>query len=362
MKKILAALLALIMLFCSLSMLSCSSERVVMSFEGYKVTEDMYRYWMISWKEYYLNYYSDVEDTEKFWNGENVQGGTNEEYLTEQTEQRIKYYLVGQALFEQHKLTLDSDEKDAIKTDIDEQIEYYGSRSAFNSHLEEVYGIDVNVLKNIYTWEAKYNKVYTYLFDPENGIMTANDKEVDEYYNENYVRIKYVMFFKKVKYAYDEDGKKKTDANGRYVFIDLTEKEQADVVEKVNKIFGEVSGGAEIDEYVKNLMPEFGYDVSAYPNGFYITADEYSLHTATVTTAALEMDVGEVRLAESEDTFFIIEKFDLIDKAYVGQDQSQFTYLVSYCNSYKFVKHFNSLSKDLDFDESIREKYKLSQI
>ena len=156
-----------------------------MSFEGYKVTEDMYRYWMISWKEYYLNYYSDVEDTDEFWNGENVQGGTNEEYLTEQTEQRIKYYLVGQALFEQHKLTLDSDEKDAIKTDIDEQIEYYGSRSAFNSHLEEAYGIDVNILKNIYTWEAKYNKVYTYLFDPENGIMTANDEEVDEYYNEN---------------------------------------------------------------------------------------------------------------------------------------------------------------------------------
>ena len=257
MKKILCVIMALLMLLSSVSMLSCSSDKVVLSFEGYKVTEDMYRYWMISWKEYYLNYYSDVEDTEEFWTAENVQGGTNEEYLTEQTHQRIKYYLIGQALFEQYKLTLDSDEKDAIKSDIDEQIEYYGSRSAFNSYLDETYGIDVNLLKSIYTWEAKYNKVYTYLFDPENGIMTANDAEVDEYYNENYVRVKYVMFFKNVKYDYDEDGKKKTDSSGRYVFVDLTEQEKAAVVEKVNKVFDEVSSGTDIDEYVKTLMPEF---------------------------------------------------------------------------------------------------------
>lgn len=362
MKKILSAALALIMIVCSLAMLSCSSDNSVMSLDGYNVTEDMYRYWMISWKEYYLTYYSDVEDTEEFWNAENVQGGTNEEYLTKQTEQRIKYYLVGQALFEQYKLTLNSDEKDAIKSDIDEQIEYYGSRSAFNSYLDETYGIDVNILKTVYTWEAKYNKVYSHLFDPEKGIMTANDKELEEYYNENYVRIKYVMFFKKVKYAYDEDGKKKTDASGRYVFIDLTEKEQADVVNKVNKVFNEVSGGAEIDEYVKSLMPEFGYEIESYPNGFYITADEYSLHTATVTTAALEMEVGEVRLAESDDTFFVIKKYDLIDKAYLGQDKAQFAYLVSYCNSYKFVKYFDSFDKDIEYDESIKDKYRLSQL
>ena len=362
MKKFLSAVLALITLFSSFSMLSCTSDKAVLSFDGYKVTEDMYRYWMMSWKEYYINYYSDVEDTQDFWAAENVQGGTNEEYLTEQTHQRIKYYLVGQALFEKYKLSLTSDEKDAIKTDIDEQIEYYGSRSSFNSFLEETYGIDVNILKSIYTWEAKYNKVYSYLFDAENGIMTANDAELEEYYYENYVRVKYVMFFKKVKYDYDEDGKKKTDINGRYVFIDLTEKEQADVVAKVNKVYEDVSGGGDIDEYVKNLMPEFGYDVASYPNGFYVTADEYSLHTATLTNAAFDMEVGEVRLAESEDTFFVIKKYDLIEKAYVGQDKTQFTYLVSYCNSYKFVKYFDSIGKDLTFDDSITDKYKLSQI
>jgi len=362
MRKFLGVALALITLLSSFSLFSCSSDNVVMSFEGYKVTEDMYRYWVLSWKQYYLNYYSDVEDTEDFWFAENVQGGTNEEYLTEQTHQRIKYYLIGQALFEKYKLNLSGEEKDEIKNDIDEQIEYYGSRSSFNSYLEKTYGIDVNVLKSVYTWEAKYNKVYSYLFDSEKGIMTANDKELEEYYNENYVRVKYVMFFKKVKYAYDEDGKKKTDINGRYVFIDLTEKEQADVVEKVNKVYNDVSGGGNIDEYVKNLMPEFGYEIESYPNGFYITADEYSLHTAAVTSAAFEMEVGEVRLAESEDTFFVIKKYDLIDKAYVGEDKNQFTYLVSYCNSYKFVKYFDSMGKDLEFDETITSKYKLSKI
>jgi hypothetical protein len=333
-----------------------------MSFDGYKITEEMYRYWMISWKDYYINHYLDVEDTEEFWYSENVEGGTNEEYLTEQTLQRIRYYLIGQALFEKYKLSLTKEEKNEIKNDIDEQIEYYGSRSAFNSFLDEKYGIDLNVLKNIYTWEAKYNKVYTHLFDAEKGIMTSNDEEVDKYYNDNYVRIKYVMFFKKVKYDYDDNGKKKTDANGRYVFLDLTEQEQKDVADKVNSIFSEISEGAEIDEYVKTIMPEFGYELDSCKNGFYITADEYSLHTAAVTSASLEMDVGEVRLVESEDTFFIIKKYDLIDKAYMGEDKSQFTYLVSFSNNYKFVKYFNSFSNDINFDDSVINKYKFSKL
>lgn len=362
MKRFLCAILVLVTVLASLSVISCSSDNVAMSFNGYKVTEDMYRYWMINWKNYYITYYSDVEDTEEFWLSESIEGGTNEEYLTEQTLQRIRYYLVGQALFEKYKLSLDKDERDSIKKDIDEQIEYYGSRSAFNSYLDETYGIDVNVLKTIYTWEAKYNKVYSYLFNAENGIMTANDSEIEKYYNENYARVKYVMFFKNVKYDYDEDGKKKTDINGRYVFVDLTEQEKNDVVDKVNKIFNEVSGGAEIDEYVKTIMPEFGYDVNTCKNGFYITADEYSLHTAAVTSAAFEMDIGEVRLVESEDTFFVIKKYDLIEKAYMGEDKSQFTYLVNYCNSFKFVKYFNSLEKDLWFDESLKSKYRLSQL
>ena len=74
------------------------------------------------------------------------------------------------------------------------------------------------------------------------------------------------------------------------------------------------------------------------------------------------MEVGEVRLAESDDTFFVIKKYDLIDKAYLGQDKAQFAYLVSYCNSYKFVKYFDSFDKDIEYDESIKDKYRLSQL
>ena len=362
-KKTISVLLALVFILATcISAVSCSSGKVVMSFENYKVTEDMYRYWMINWKDYYVNNYSDVEDSDEFWQGENIQGGTNEQYLTEQIEQRIQYYLVAQALFEKYKLKLTSQEKDAVKQDIDEQIEYFGSRSAFNSHLHDKYGIDVNVLEDVYVWEAKYNTVYKHLFDVENGIMTSTDAEIDEYYKDNYARVKYVMFFKAVKYVYDDNGKKLTDANGNYKFEDLSEQQQTEVAKKVQKLFEEIKGGADIDPHVEKLMPEFGFDVAKYPNGFYITADEYSLHTAAVTSAALEMEVNEVRLAESEDCFFIIKKLDLVDKAYVGADNSQFTNIVKYSNSFKFLQYFDSFAKDIEYDESFKELYKLSTL
>ena len=170
------------------------------------------------------------------------------------------------------------------------------------------------------------------------------------------------MFFKSVKYVYDEDNNRKTDANGRYVLEDLTEQEQVAVQEKVQNLFNEISEGKDIGPEFEKLMPEFGFDVASYPNGFYITADEYSLHTATVTSAALDMEVNEVRLAENEDCYFIIKKFDLIEKAYAGVDNGQFAYLATYANNYKFVNYFDKLLKDLVFDESFSLKYKLSEI
>jgi hypothetical protein len=274
----------------------------------------------------------------------------------------MQYYLVAQALFDKYRLSLTSEEKDAVKQDIDEQIEYFGSRSSFNSHLNEKYGINVNVLEEVYMWEARYNAVYQHLFDVEDGIMTSTDAEIDEYYHDNYVRVKYVMFFKAVKYVYDENGKKLTDANGNYKFEDLTEQQQADVASRVQKLFEEIKGGDDIDPHVEKLMPEFGFDVKKYPNGFYITADEYSLHTAAVTSAALEMEVNEVRLAESEDCFFIIKKLDLVDKAYSGPDNAQFTNIVKYSNSFKFLNYFDSFADDIEYDESFKEIYKLSTL
>ena len=343
---------------------SCSSRggEVVMEYNGYTVTEGMYLYWLKEWKDHYVQNYSDVSDTDAFWTALNESGVTNEEYITTNIRTRVRYYLIGQALFDQYGLELSDDAKTKIKDDLNAQIEYFGSKSEYNAHLDKEYGIDISVLEKIYTYEEKYTQVYEYLYSTT-GKLTATATEIDDYYQSYYARVKYVMFMKNTKYVYDEDGKRVTDANGYYKMQDLTEEEKAAVKSTANQIFEAVKGGANIADYFEEHMTEFGFDAAKYPNGFYITADEYTQHTAEVTNAALSMKTGDVQLIENDACYFVVQKFDLIEKAYATEvDKDQFSMLVSYCNSEKFVKNFEALSEKIVIKDDLLEKYRLKDL
>lgn len=358
MKKAISLLMVAATLLILLSGCSSEGSEEVMEYEGYEITEGMYRYWMKRWKDDYVTSYTDVEDTEAFWTAENAAGGTNEDYITDVIQTRIRYYLVAQALFDKYELKLTDEEKEAVQSDLSDQIEYYGTRSAFNDYLKETYGMDYAMLEKVYTFEARYTKLYSYLYSTS-GQLTATADELDEYYHNYYARVKYVMFLKEVRYAYDEDGNRITDSTGYYTFEELTEEEKAEVTKTANEVYETVKNGGSIDEPFEKYMSEF-HEVESYPNGFYITADEYNLHTATVTEAALDMEVGEVRLVENESCYFVVQKFDLIDKAYSSAvDKGQFTYMVSYCNGEKFAKQFEELAKGITEHDDVMGRHRL---
>lgn len=360
-KKWVSMLLTAVTLLSLLAGCSSEGSDAVMEYRGYTVTEGMYRYWMKAWKDDYVTSYTDVEDTEAFWSAKNAAGGTNEEYISEVIQTRIRYYLAAQPLFDDYKLTLSEESSEQIQSDLNNQIEYYGSRSEFSDYLKNTYGMDIDALEDVYTFEARYTELYNYLYSTS-GKFTATAEELDAYYKTYYSRVKYVMFLKEVRYAYDEDGNRITDSNGYYTFEDLTDEEIAEVTKTANDVYEAVQAGASIDDYFEQYMSEF-HDVESYPNGFYITADEYNLHTAAVTEAALEMEVGEVRLIENESCYFVLQKFDLIDEAYSSAtDKGQFTYLVSYCNSEKFAKQFEELAKDITEHSDVMDRVKLRDL
>jgi hypothetical protein len=193
--------------------------------------------------------------------------------------------------------------------------------------------------------------------------LTASAAELDAYYQNYYARVKYVMFMKKTKYVLDEDGKRVTDSNGYYKMEDLTADEQAEVKKTVDEVYNDVKGGGKISEHFSKHMEQFGFKEESYPNGFYITPDEYAQHTAEVTNAALDMEIGEVRLVENDACYFVVQKFELLDKAYYTDiDKDQFTYLVSYCNSEKFTKHFEELAKGIEVKDELISGYRLKDL
>ncbi len=351
----------------------CSANNsVAMSYNGYEISEGMYRYWMISWKANFINNYSDVEDTDEYWSSLVSEGSeqTNEEYIKNNIETRIKYYLIGQYLFDLYSLKLDSESKETISGYIDDKIEYYGSRSACNKALESEYGIDLKTLEKIYTFEQKYLTVYDYLYGTS-GLMTATSDEIDNYYQNYYVRAKYIIFLKDCKKKYDDDGKLVTDENGYAVYENLTDEEKIVVKKNAEESYNDIKNDVVFegyndtaDYYMEKYMSEYIDNVlETYPNGFYITADEYAVHTAAVTEAVFDMSDGEVRLVENESCYFVIKKYSLIDKAYsTSIDSGQFSYLVSYANSEKFTNDFTSYAEDITCNEDVTSKYLISEL
>lgn len=355
-QKTIAVLLCILTLIPMIAACSGGGD-VVMEYKGYTITEGMYLYWMKEWKSYYVTNYSDIQDTDAFWNEMSEAGVTNEEYISTNIKTRIRYYLIGQALFDQYDLELSDASKEGIKSDIASQTEYYGSKSEYNAYLKKEYGINISVLEKIYTYEEKYKQVYEYLYSTS-GKLTSSASEVDEYYQNYYARVKYVMFMKTTKYVFDEEGKRVTDSNGNYKMEELTAEEQAEVKKNAEAVLSDVKAGGNIADHFEKYMAQFGFKEESYPNGFYITADEYAQHTAEVTNAAFDMEIGDVRLVENDACYFVVQKFDLIKQAYMSDiDKDQFSYLVSYSNSKKFTEHFESLSKDLLIKDDVIAKY-----
>lgn len=376
-RRVLGILLAMSVLPCVLA--GCSSGKSVMvaanesglpeGYGKYVLTEEMYRYWMISWKDYYVKNYSDVEDTPEYWDAMATGELTNEEYLTENIRTRILYYYAAQPLFDELGL-----KKSAYADQVDEYMDgmlaQYDSKAECNRALDEKYGITLADLEQVYTFEARYQAVYDYLYGSK-GVDSATPGELDAYYQANYARVKYVLMLKNQRYRVNEDGTRVTDSNGRYILDDLTDGEKAKVKSAAETVRNELISGVThegyddpMDYYVKTYMEEFFPDVlTAYPNGFYITPDEYTLHSATLTEAAMDMEIGEISLVENEDCYFIVKKYGLIDRAYESDaDVAQFANLTSYCNSEKFVKYFSGLVEGVSFAQEVLDKYRLSEI
>ncbi len=367
----------LILLFVTVCVLSAfagcaKSGDAVMTYKKYSISEDMYRYWLISWKNNFVENYSDIEDTDEYWNSPVSEGSdqTNGEYVRSNIETRIRYYLIGQALFDEYNLSLDKDAKVKIKGYVDDKIAYYGGRSACNSALEKTYGISLATLEKIYTFEEKYLTVFNYLYGSD-GKLSATAQEIDDYYHNYYARAKYVMFLKDCKKKYDENGKVVTDSEGHVVYEDLTDEEKAQVKQDAQTVFDDVKADKKFDKYndamdyyMEKYMEEHVSDIlETYPNGFYITADEYLVHTAAVTEAVFDMEDGEVRFVENESCYFVIKKYPLIDKAYASSaDSGQFSYLVSYANSEKFSKDFAKYGESITENDEIRSKYKFNEL
>lgn len=359
--KLIAVLLATAFVL-PLSFASCgyrSKYDTVMEYNGIKLTEEFYNYWLSTYKRNILASYTDASDTEEFWNSKFDENRTVEEYFTELLNEEITNYLISQDLYKRYKLKLSSSTKKSIKNDINEKIEFYGGRGSLNATLSKMM-LNIDALEQIYLWEAKHELVYDALFG-EGGPLEIDDSVLIDYYEKNYKRIKYVVFYT-TDIETDEKGNYVYDESGNLISKPLTPEQLEAKNKKINEFKTKLESGTDFDALIKDYSE---YDTSSYPNGFFVSENNIDIWGPEIFKAVRNGKVGDVVTVNEEEAIFYIQICEL--EPFSDLSDADITQLTNL----KFTEHatrevyksfYSDLASKVKISEKVISKYKLSEI
>ena len=253
-RRFLSVLLCLTLVVGGVAMTACSKKgETLLELDGHTISANQYQLLLARVKAS-LAYAGYSVDSSTFWDMIiDSEGNTYDEYFRNAALTDAKRYLAAAAIFEEEGLVLPQSYKDAIDEDIEEYTRDAGSKSALNSLLS-AYGVNVDMLRDLYELEAKYAYVQAYLYGSEGEKIAANVRY--EYLTEYAVCFKQVLI-RAFDYVYE------TDLNGDEIYYLVGENNA-----KVNNIaYDTVNGITRIDEYGQTITDKNGDSIYYLANG-----------------------------------------------------------------------------------------------
>ncbi len=253
--RLVALLLCLALLAGAMSLTACSGEQgtPLLTLEGHTISSNQYRFLLARVKASlgYAGY--NINQTD-FWDMIISDDGTTyDEYFRQATLTDARRYLAALAIFDEEKMVLSQRALDEIDEDIEEYIRDAGSKSELNRLLGE-YGINIDMLRDLYIMEAKYTHVQNTIYGEDGSKVAAQVRH--QYLTEHAVCFRQVLI-RAFDYVYE------TDTNGDEVYY-LPSENNA----KVNNIaYDTVKGDARVDEYGKTIVDKNGDTVYYLPSG-----------------------------------------------------------------------------------------------
>ena len=317
--RILCAVLALVL--CVLSMAGCGSKGdVVMELGKQSITANMYAFWLARYKAFFVYYYMNNQESAEMWEMvvDETSGKTVNDTFTEYVKDNARTYVASLYLYDQYGLKLSETARLQIEDDMAELVSALGSKTALNAELAN-YAVNYDILKEIYTIEAKVNQLQDYMF-AEDGPNALTDAQRDTYYRENYARIEHIFISTGAKYQMDETGAYLTDENGQPITVELTEEELTAQVAKKDEVVAKLTAG----EDFAALLPAYTEDTATtmYPNGYYFTRT--SSYVTEVIDATFAMEENAWQCVESSIGYHIIRRLPLEDKGYIQSANADF--------------------------------------
>lgn len=385
-RKITAAALALVMLL--LSLVGCSSLGTpVMELGGTEITANMIEFWLSRYKAQFEHYYGEavrkqygLDKVDQFWPlvADPATGETYDDVMSGFIYENAQTYLCSLYLFDQFGLSLPASTVEEVDTYIADLCENYasGSKSEFNAMLSN-YGVSMKILRELYLIDEKVDYLQEYLFGTGGTLgVTKIDKE--NYYQQNYVRMRQICFFINECPEYDEKGNPVLDKDGYTKYRDMTAAETQEARARAADALKSINSGADFLDVSKEYDENPTDDI--YAGGIYMSKD-----SAMGTDAALEkiynelqaMEVGQIKLIETENNLHIVEKLELDEGAYDKTANTDFFTFYDaelgaletfeqYLKEPLFLEYIaESLEKysaEVKIDEELLNKYKLSTV
>ena len=238
-----------------------------MRLSGNEISVNMYRLWLSRIK----GNYGGSDPT--VWDQTSDDGKTYNEIFTEFVKQNAMTLLCVLREFDALKMKLPKSEIASIDSTMETILRERagGDKETLNSELAQ-YGVNYDILREVYIIEAKMSYLRDYLYG-ENGAEPISDNIKNEYYNNNYARIKQIFFYTANKPVTDDEGNYVYSESGYVKTSDYTEDELAEQKKKASAVMTSLTAGQDFDL----LMASQNEDDAAktYPNGYYLTRTSY---------------------------------------------------------------------------------------
>lgn len=352
-KKTAALLLALCL--CVGCLCACGKE-LILRYGKMGLTEGMVHYLYASLKNDYLSTFSDITDSEEGWNQKIDESQTYAEFIDQEIRKTIYQMVIAAALFDENGYQLTSEGEEQISELLDSTIEAFGGRSALNAELSAM-GLDDKELKKVFTMQYKYEKMRF-----ESDFVTVEDQDREAYYQDKYACVKFIYVNLVKEYEYDEDGEKKVGDDGYYIMRDMTEAEKEEKKQDVQKM--EQAIEQDPSRYEELYESENGIDVTYYPHGFYINADNlYALQLKAVSDVAFGLEIDGVKTVYDDYGAYIVKRCALPEKAYEDSiDYIQFTDMDEYCRSYVFLNLIEEKYDGVEINEEKLDQFSVKNV
>lgn len=337
MQRIMILFAALVLLF---TMAGCKSGNYAIKVGEETVSPGVYAYNMALQKNNYLSS-TGQSDSVALWSEADDDGET----LGAQLQNSVIGTLVNTLLWRDqfHKLGLSF--SDAQQKEMDDSIaaaiKAYGSKEEFEKTIA-AYGLTYDEYLQMVYYDAQmiFNTVDYYF--GEKGQTPTSEKEIKEYFLEEYVRVKHVLIS-----TLGSDG------------VEFTGSDMKKAQETANKVLS-LAKAQKTDEFDK-LIKEYNEDegVSGYPDGYVFAQGEM---VEEFEHAAYDMEVGEIRMVKSQYGYHIMKKYSLDEEEYFT-DSMKSSMLVKMYNS-ELEKMLETWKKEakISYNYGVINKYTADKI